>query len=119
MTEKLTIDSLYGVMFETLQALRDKDKPMDIERATAIKDMCQVIVNTAKVDVDYTRATGGQGSGFIPQQAVDRSIAPPASVTPIAKPIPTGTDVVSPTKHGTKTVSQLPNGATITRHRMS
>lgn len=115
-----TISDLREAMFDTLRQLRDPKSPMDIDRANAIKDVAQVIINSAKVEIDYLRVAGGNGTGFIPQQAVDRSIAPPASVTPIAKPAPpTGADVVSPTKHGTKTVSQLPNGATITRHRMS
>jgi hypothetical protein len=114
-----TISDLRDAMFDTLRQLRDPKSPMDIDRANAIKDVAQVIINSAKVEIDYLRVAGGAGTGFIPQQTADRSIAPPASVTPITKPVPTGADVVSATKHGTKTVSQLPNGATITRHRMS
>jgi len=110
MTEKLTIDSLYGVMFETLQALRDKDKPMDIERAMAIKDVAQVIINTAKVEVDHMRVTGGQGSGFIPTQSVDRKIPQQQPAQSLPAEIPTA--------HGTKTVTQHPSGATVTRHKM-
>ncbi|SCX92479.1 hypothetical protein SAMN05216420_101350 [Nitrosospira sp. Nl5] len=46
-------------LFETIAALKDKDKPMDIDRAKAISDVAQVIINSAKAEVDYIKATGG------------------------------------------------------------
>lgn len=104
---KHTIDDLRDMMFETLQALKDKEKPMDIERALAMKEVAQVIVNSAKVEVDHMRISGGSGSGFIPVQSVDRkkSSLPSDSIT-------------VPTQGGSKTITQLPNGVTVTRHKM-
>lgn len=44
--------------------------PKEIERAKAIADTAQVIINSAKVEVDFVKAAGGKGgSGFIPLQA--------------------------------------------------
>jgi hypothetical protein len=61
------ITELRGYLFETIKALKDKDRPMDIERAKAISDVSQVIINSAKVEVEHLRVTGGRGSGFIPE----------------------------------------------------
>lgn len=65
-----TIDALRDHLFDTIKALKDKDKPMDIDRANAIKGVASVIVDTAKAEVDLVRVTGGIGSGFIPIKAV-------------------------------------------------
>lgn len=62
------IESLRQHLFETLAALKDKDKPMDIERAKAVSDVAQVIINTAKVEVEYAKATGQKGSTFLEKQ---------------------------------------------------
>lgn len=53
------ITELRSHLFETIAALKDKDKPMDIDRAKAISDVAQVIINSAKAEVDYIKATGG------------------------------------------------------------
>lgn len=95
-----TIADLRNHLFATLEALRDKEKPMEIERAKAISDVAQTIINTAKVEVDHMRVSGGSGSGFIPSPGATQQIA-------------------TNTSGGTKTVMQLGNGATLTRHRMS
>lgn len=60
-----TIETLREHLFETLAALRDKDKPMDIERAKAVSDIAQTIINSAKVEVDYAKATGAKTSAFL------------------------------------------------------
>lgn len=60
------ITELRGHLFETLRALKDKDKPLDIDRARAVSDVAQTIINTVKVEVDFVKATGHKGSGFIP-----------------------------------------------------
>ena len=52
------IDALREHLFATLAALRDPEQPMDIERAKAVSDVAQTIINTAKVEVDFMRQTG-------------------------------------------------------------
>lgn len=61
------IEDLRNHLFETLEALKDKENPMDIERARAVADVAKVIVDSAKVEVDHLRVVGGTGSGFIPE----------------------------------------------------
>lgn len=66
---KNKIEDLRNHLFCTLEGLLDEENPMDVNRAKAIADVAQVIVNSAKVEVDYLKMNGGlsNGSGFIPQ----------------------------------------------------
>ena len=66
------ITELRSHLFETLRALKDKDKPLEIERA--VSDVAQTIINTVKVEVDFVKATGAKGSGFIPLAAPDTTV---------------------------------------------
>ncbi len=60
------IEHLRNHLFETIEALKDKEAPMDITRARAISDVAQTIINSAKVECEFLALTGGQGTGFIP-----------------------------------------------------
>jgi hypothetical protein len=63
------IEDLRNHLFATLEALQDEEKPMEIDRAKTIADVAQVIVNSAKIEVDFIKATGrSQGTGFIPEE---------------------------------------------------
>jgi hypothetical protein len=46
-------------LMQTLTALRDRDRPMEVDRARAVAQVAAVAVETAKVEVEYIRATGG------------------------------------------------------------
>lgn len=92
-----TIADLRGHLFAALRGLTDPEKPMDIERARAVSDMAQTIINSAKVEVDYLRVSGSRGSQFLG--------APEGPET-------------SETATGTKTVTHQ-GCATITRHRLT
>lgn len=59
------IEDLREHLFETLKALRDPAKPMEIERAKAVSEVAQTIINSAKVEVEYAKATGVKGSEFL------------------------------------------------------
>lgn len=64
---KNKIEDLRNHLFATLEALQDKEKPMEIDRAKAVADVAKVLVDSAKVEVDYLRVTGAiAGTGFIP-----------------------------------------------------
>ena len=92
------INALRDALFDTLRGLRDKEKPLDIERAKAINETAQTIINSAKVEIDHMKLTGGnQGSGFIP--------------------IGLDSKTTTPTGHGVKLVENTAAG-TITTHRM-
>lgn len=102
------ITELRSHLFDALRALKDKDKPMDIERARAVSDMAQTIINSAKVEVDFVRATGNPGnSNFIPLAGAK----PPALPT---KPAAQGGD---PEPGGAEVVEQRP-GVRVTRHQL-
>jgi len=55
---KNKISDLRDHLFETLEDLKDKDAPMDLDRARAIRDVAQTLINAAKVEVDYLRTAG-------------------------------------------------------------
>ena len=70
---KNKINDLRDHLFATLEALQDADNPMDLDRARTIADVAQVVVNSAKAEVDYLKVTGAlTGSGFIPTSVMDQ-----------------------------------------------
>lgn len=58
------IEDLRNHLFETIELLKEGE--IDIEKAKAIADIGQVLVNTAKIEVDFLKIVNGNGSGFIP-----------------------------------------------------
>ena len=60
---KNTLADLRNHLFETLEALKDKDEPMAIDRAKAVSEVAQTIINTAKVEIQYLEATGQENNG--------------------------------------------------------
>lgn len=81
------ITELRGHLFGTLAALRDDKSPMDLERARHVADVAQTIINSAKVEVEYLKIVGGQGTGFLPAPVPggkDASADSGTTVTPLA-----------------------------------
>lgn len=70
------IETLRGHLFDALQGL--KDGKIDIDKAKAMSEIAQTIINSAKVEVEYAKATGAKGSGFL-----DKSPELPAGITGI------------------------------------
>lgn len=68
MSEKVhEISKLREKLFETIDGLLDKEKPLEISRAKAVADVAQVLVDSAKAETAHLAVVGGlQGSGFIP-----------------------------------------------------
>ena len=61
------INDLRDHLFETLERLKEGD--IDIATAKAMADVGQVIINSAKIEIDYIKATGStKDSGFIKLQ---------------------------------------------------
>jgi len=65
-TPQNDIGELRGALFDTLRALGNKENPMELERAKAINETAQTIVNTIRAEYDALKVIGGTGSGFIP-----------------------------------------------------
>lgn len=62
---KNKITDLRDHLFETIEALKDPDRPMEIERAKAISDVAQTIINSAKAEIELLKVIdGSRGSEF-------------------------------------------------------
>ena len=68
------INQLRQHLLDTLADLRNKECPMEPDRARAVAQVASVLVDTAKVEVDYLKATGQQKAGFLEE--------PPTITTP-------------------------------------
>lgn len=79
------INALREALFDTLRGV--KEGKLDLDKAKAINETAQTIINTAKVEVDFMRQTGATvASGFLPV---------PADAKPqLPKPQAKGTDYV-------------------------
>jgi hypothetical protein len=60
---KNRINDLRDHLFETIEALKDPEKPMEIARAKAISDVAQTIINSAKVQVEMAKALSASAPG--------------------------------------------------------
>jgi hypothetical protein len=80
------VSELRDHLFDTLKELRSKEKPMEIARARAISYTAQTIIESAKVEVAFLKATDGGTSEFFdtPQR---RELPPPRTAAP-ALPAP-------------------------------
>jgi hypothetical protein len=63
---KNKIEDLRNHLFATIEGLLDEKEPLDLDRAKTVAEVAQVIVNSAKVEVDYMYKLGSRGTGFIP-----------------------------------------------------
>ncbi len=59
------IDQLRSHLMDTLAALRDRDNPMEPDRARAVAQVAGVLVDTAKVEIEYLKVTGQDSSKFL------------------------------------------------------
>jgi hypothetical protein len=88
--QKKHISDVRDALFKVLEGLTNAENPMDIERARAVNETAQVIINSAKVEVDFLKVVHGDGEvPFItgpseappPQQ---QTALPSAPVDPLA-----------------------------------
>lgn len=62
MTDK-SITDLRASLFATLEGI--KSGAIDLDKARAVNEVAKTIVETAKVEVDYLRVSGGGESSFL------------------------------------------------------
>ena len=67
MNERKNIDDLRAVLFETIEGV--KSGKIGVDKAKVIGDLSQVMVNSAKIEVEFAKATGKKGSGFLEKPA--------------------------------------------------
>ena len=74
---KNKIEDLRNHLFAALEGLSDREKPMEIDRALAIAEVAQVVINSAKVEVEFLKTQQGnvKATDFIPVEPV-----PPAAL---------------------------------------
>jgi hypothetical protein len=95
------IDQLKKMLFKTLEALQNKDNPMDIDRAKAINETSQVLINAAKAEIEFAKVNGSVDSVFFYKKALETTpnededpgnLLPKSSVSNlIKKEVKTGT----------------------------
>ena len=75
---KNKIEDLRNHLFATIEALQDKESPMELDRAKTIAEVAQVLINSAKAEVEHMRVTGAtKGTGFMPEDDVPGLDSPP------------------------------------------
>ena len=69
---KNKLEDLRNHLFAALEGLSDAEKPMEIDRARAISDVAQTIINSAKLELDLVKTLDGQRapSDFFPTTQV-------------------------------------------------
>lgn len=80
---KNKIEDMRNLLFETIERLMDDEDSMDLKRAQAVADVAQVIVNSAKVEVDFMKQTGHGGSSFIQAAANEPKRVGPLTEVPL------------------------------------
>jgi hypothetical protein len=50
---KNTLTDLHNHLFETLEALKDPESPMDVERARAVCHVADMLIESAKVELKF------------------------------------------------------------------
>lgn len=68
------IDQVRQSLLDTLADLRNRENPMDIERAKAVATVASVLVDTAKVENEYLKITGQEHSKFLTSDIKNSSI---------------------------------------------
>lgn len=85
------INQVRQSLLDTLADLRNKEQPMDIERAKAVATVASVLVDTAKVENEYLKLTGQDRSNFL-ETAPDNVLGTPRTNGPSAhNPFPSVT----------------------------
>lgn len=64
-TQAPHMNQLRQHLLDTLADLRNRDKPMEPVRARAVAEVASVLVDTARVEIEYLKATGQEHSGFL------------------------------------------------------
>ena len=75
-------------LLATLADLRSRDNPMDVERARAVSQVAAVLVESAKVEVDYIKAVKADHSGFLEPAPQDPRLPLPSSEPTAHNPFP-------------------------------
>lgn len=82
------ITEVRQALLATLSDLRSRENPMDIDRAKAVAHVASVLVETAKVEVDFLRVTGSDRSDFLEPPKEAHKLPPPSGSPTANNPFP-------------------------------
>ena len=95
------ITDLRAILFDAINGVKNGE--IDLDKAKTINELSRTLVDTARAENDHIRYSGGTGSDFMSQPN---------------RPLLPGESSRERTGNGTKTITALPGGATITQHKM-
>ena len=75
-TDNNTLNDVRSEMMATLRALRDRENPMDLDRAKTVATVASVLVDSAKDEVEYLKVTGSNFSGFLNEPELQQLTGP-------------------------------------------
>jgi gamma-glutamyl-gamma-aminobutyrate hydrolase PuuD len=73
------MSDLRNHLFETLEGLKDEEKPMEVARAKAVANVAQAIIESVKTELDYIKLTGDRDvtpEFFDQQKQIESSVRP-------------------------------------------
>lgn len=85
------ISEMRQALLDTLRDLRCRDNPMEVERAKAVAHVASVLVDSAKAEVEYIKATGADRSDFLEMPVTYHHSAIPSSTPTAHNPFPSVT----------------------------
>ncbi len=75
---KNTLNDLHNHLFETLESLKDDEKPMDIDRAKAVCQVADRLIASAKVELQFMELMDGKGpSAFFNRKQLSQTAGQP------------------------------------------
>jgi hypothetical protein len=79
---KNRISDLRNHLFETIEALKDPDRPMEVQRAKAIYETAQTIIETGKLELQFIDLVGQrENSQFFDQPKLAQPVPTPQEIT--------------------------------------
>lgn len=70
-----SIEDLRKALFQTLQGVRDGS--VDLDKAKTINEISKTLVDSAKVEVEFLKVTGGEQSQFLGATTATTPALPP------------------------------------------
>jgi hypothetical protein len=83
------IEQVRQALLDTLADLRNREQPMDIDRAKAVATVASVLVDTARVENEYLKITGNDSSRFLETPTDDAHVIPRIDGPAAHNPFPT------------------------------
>lgn len=82
------ITQMRAHLMDALAALKDRERPMEPDRARAMAQVASVLVDSAKVEVDFLKVTGQEYSAFLGSQPATHTLPTPNTTPEAHNPFP-------------------------------